>query len=77
MEKIIVLSRCISVRKNGGDFHFRGFFLGHKIKKIKIHNETPECFELRSDYILYLEVSQIRNEVLWGKCLKVKNINSD
>jgi hypothetical protein len=75
MEKIIVLSRCISVRREWCDFHFKGFFSGQEIKKITVQN--TELFITRNDYILYLEVRRIKGSVLWGKCLKVKNISSD
>ena len=57
------------------DFHFKGSFHGEIIKGIKIEgNKILEC-HIGDEYLLYLEFLRINEGYLYGKLIKMKEIN--
>lgn len=72
---MIVVTRCVSVKNEAEysvyKFHFKGFFKGHKIKEVKIEG-SHELFKKKEEYLLALEVIEIREETLVGSLLKFK-----
>jgi hypothetical protein len=79
MKKVLVVSICEKVKKIKNkhysyEFHFIGFLHGQKIRKINVQVESKVEIELDEEYILYLDILNIKGELLETKLIKCKPI---
>lgn len=81
---ILVISRCLAKRgsvktkKVYYRFHFKGFYLGEKIKMIHLY--TSENFHEQNltkgeDYLLWVKKMRVSKEILEVELIKHKIIN--
>lgn len=68
---ILVISRCVSKRKSVKGkhsfyrFHFKGHYLGEKIKEIHLFPiETEENLSKGDDYLLWVRKRRVNSEIL-------------
>lgn len=82
-ELILVISRCISKRKNPKNsknfyrFHFKGFYRGQKIKVIHLHPPVEFADQQLikgDDYFLWVKRRRVENEILEAELIKYKKI---
>lgn len=74
--ELILLTRCLG--KSPQDetlFHFKGVFLGNKIKYVKLRNSTRENIVVGEDYILHINAAIVKGFTLRGTVIRVKNLN--
>lgn len=78
-ELILVISRCISKRKNSkGEktfyrFHFKGYYCGQKIKVIHIFAPADQLSK-GDDYLLWVKQKKVFQEILEVDLIKYKKI---
>lgn len=68
MEKIIVVSKCLKSKRDSYLFHFKGVYAGSRIKSLVIYSDYS--FEPGNNYILGLEVYEIRSGILVGRSVR-------
>lgn len=82
-ELILVISRCVSKRRSPKRnlsyyrFHFKGYYLGHKIKIIHLfpeNNELNEQLSKGDDYLLWVKRRRVLDEILEVDLIKYKKI---
>lgn len=54
-------------------FHFKGVYLGHKVNTLRSSSRN-DLFHVGSVYLLYLEVEDIKNNELYVKIIKNKQL---
>lgn len=74
---VYLLSTCekVIVKKSKylAYFHFKGVYKGLKISSIKLESET--ALNVKMDYLLFIEVTEVKSEVLYGRVLRSKMID--
>lgn len=73
MKKVFIISLYEKKLNQGHLFHFKGFYLGQKIKQIIVQGGE---FEFNSAYVLALEDVSVCDETLFGRCVKSKKVFS-
>jgi hypothetical protein len=68
---IYVLSLCTNKKKDRCEFHFNGFYKGHKISRILVRSQV---FEVGEEYLFQLSNMSIEDTKLVGECLKHKKL---
>jgi hypothetical protein len=81
---ILIISRCVSKRKSIKakklyyKFHFKGFYMGEKIKIIHLfptdENKGNEQLSKGVDYLLWVKRREISHEILEVDLIKYKKI---
>ncbi len=73
-DKILILSRCLKVKSDEYEFHFKGYFQGNKIDSVRLIEAREGLFHKGHDYLLW--VTHIKNidQVLFVKLIKHKKI---
>lgn len=78
---ILIISRCVSKRKSvKGEccfyrFHFRGHYLGERIKEIRIYPQSGnENLTKGDDYLLWVRKRRVNNEILEVDLISHKKI---
>lgn len=71
MKKIYIISTCLNIKKDYSEFHFKGFLKGEKIKKIRLDQTN---FELDENYLIKIKKPVVKQQVLYGKCVKFKKL---
>jgi hypothetical protein len=74
---VILVTRCVSCNQEQSsflfEFHFKGFLKGNKVERVKI--EVPErIFTLKEDYLIAVNVLEIKKGTLVGSLLKYKKL---
>ncbi len=80
MREIIIISRCLRVKKNNaqeqmGEFHFKGVYSGHAIKKIYLGIKRGQEVVVNEEYLLHIQLFTVREGSLTGKIMRLKNLN--
>lgn len=70
-KNIYVVSRCLKKRDDGYQFHFIGYFNGHRIKSIEVFGGQ---FELGEDYLLILDGVYHEGGQLYGDLIRSKKV---
>lgn len=76
-----LVSRCVLVKKSESHFHFNGYFLGQKISRVIVRSQGGRiCLSLgefvtKEDYVLFLEILEIKNTILITNHLKSKHLS--
>ncbi|MCO4793599.1 MAG: hypothetical protein KC493_07800 [Bacteriovoracaceae bacterium] len=74
---VILVTRCVSkkeIKKSFHyEFHFKGYFKGTKINQVLIC-QCEDTFNLKQDYLLAVEVDEIKKGTLYGSLLKYKEL---
>lgn len=83
-ELILIISKCVSVKRQSlkeddiYKFHFRGFYLGQRIRCIHIYlsdlHKGSDQLTKGDDYLLWVKRRKIINEVLEVELIKHKKI---
>jgi hypothetical protein len=73
-ELILIISKCERIRKNAYEFHFKGFYLGEKIKILVVTNSEKVTLELDINYLLWAKKVDLINGILKVEILKIKKI---
>jgi hypothetical protein len=79
-EMLLILSRCQASRKSPSSlktyykFHFKGFYIGLKIKEIHVFPHNKETFEKGRDYLLWVRHIAVKDLTLEVELLKHKEI---
>ncbi len=79
-EKILILSRCLTVRKSPRTtrkyyrFHFKGYYRGFKINEIHVVCGENADLTKGDDYLLWVEQVSLKESVLEVRLLKYKKI---
>ncbi len=73
--RVVVLSRCMGLTKNKRvySFHFKGSYKGQLIKVIYLR--TFYGFVKNQDYLLYLNIIEIKEGIIWADVLKMKSLD--
>jgi hypothetical protein len=77
MKAIIIVSKCIKVRKRGTtetwfQFHFRGVFGGEAIKKVELKGRNDFKIQVGEEYLMYVQMISCEKGIVTGNILKVK-----
>lgn len=74
---VILVTRCVSKEKLNGqhlyEFHFKGYLKGEKVSRVEIKTDVDD-FIVRDDYLIALEVEEIKKGTLKGSLLKYKRL---
>lgn len=76
-KKICLVSRCVSESNEEVKFHFKGYYMGVKITEVVLCKKSGKfcpSFILKEDYLLFLEIIEIKNTILVVNHLKSNNI---
>ncbi|MFA6237358.1 MAG: hypothetical protein WC635_08545 [Bacteriovorax sp.] len=83
-ELILVISRCVSLRKAiKGEklyyrFHFKGYYSGQKIKSIHLFpaefNIEKQQLSKGDDYLLWVKRKEVKGEILEVELIAFKKI---
>jgi len=78
MQNIIALCRCVGAvpKKRVIEFHFRGVYSGHKIRKILVRYYGMEEINLDEDYLIYIGEVKVKESILTGVIWRVKSLNN-
>jgi hypothetical protein len=77
---ILILSRCqghlygAKSKKHIFRFHFKGFYSGLKVKEINLISLKNEEIVKGNDYLLWVQLVQLKKEILEVTLLKYKKI---
>ena len=78
MRTVIIISKCIGENKREQKyplkFHFKGVYFGHFISSIQLKAVSTELPVINVDYLLYVKVEQIQDEILKGEIIKLKRL---
>lgn len=67
-KQVLVIGSCIRVFPNCFDLRFRGHYLGHEIKSIRVYtNHTPDKIHLGLELVAEIEVICCLGNVLEGR----------
>lgn len=58
-----------------GEFHFKGVYSGHSIKKIYLRIKLGQDVVVNDEYLLHIQLFTVRDESLTGKIMRLKNLN--
>lgn len=77
MKEIYLISSPIKIPTNSSWalFHFRGYYLGHKINEIAVHSKNIQ-FEFNDEYLMKLEVLSLKRARLITHLLEAKNLKN-
>lgn len=77
MRSVYLLSTCEKVTYKKAkflvSFHFKGVYLGHKIRLVELLSDTK--LEKGSDYFLFIELLSINQGKLLGRIIRYKSID--
>jgi hypothetical protein len=79
-EKILILSRCITMRKSLRTarkyyrFHFKGYYRGLKINEIHVVCGDKAELSKGEDYLLWVEQLSLKETILEVRLIKYKKI---
>ena len=74
MKYFILLTQCLEVRNSYYKFHFKGAYNGLMVREIRlIRNDF--LVELGQEYLIYVEFTKIKNNILWGVVIKLKALS--
>lgn len=68
--EIILISKCLGQSIAGSAMHFKGYFLGEKIKKVIVDAKLDKGIQ----YIVYGSVREIVEGVMYVKGSEIKEI---
>ncbi|MBL6991153.1 MAG: hypothetical protein ISR65_15320 [Bacteriovoracaceae bacterium] len=80
-QKVVALSRCIKTKvtttklPNTYTFHFKGMYMGVKIKSIHIISKGPLDIKKGEDYMLYLKVKTVTGGILNVDLINCKKLS--
>lgn len=69
-----IVTRCLSSKTNGNQFHFRGYYLGFEIEKI-FSFDSDYKISINLDYLIWAKVISIKNKILYVKIIKLKSMD--
>jgi hypothetical protein len=77
---ILIVGRCLcQITKEKGAvmnrFHFKGYYLGNKVKEVHVRSEDAMQFIKGVDYLLWVKSESIQMGILNVQCLKSKKIS--
>lgn len=80
MRTVIIVSKCLRVTKfnrneSRYEFHYKGVFKGSYIKKIVLHGDIKIAIDRGEEYLIFVESPNVLSETLFGKIIKIKNLN--
>lgn len=75
MKEIYLISYVLKTSKNWSLFHFKGVCHGKMIKEICVHHPNEVLF-LKEEYLLYLEIKELRGTRLVTDLLEAKSLKS-
>ena len=71
------MTRCVSKRTVNGEnlyeFHFKGYLKGERVNKIEFKSDDGS-FRVKDDYLIALNVDEIKKGTLIGSLLKYKKL---
>lgn len=71
MKKMYIISICDAYINDTAVFHFKGFYLGNRIKEVRVKN----CYVVKGEcYLLKLKKPVVRQQVLYAYCEKQKKL---
>lgn len=71
MQKLYIISTCLQLKKNYTEFHFKGFYKGERIIKVRVYSGN---FEENSSYLIKLKKPVVKQQVLHAVCVKHKKL---
>lgn len=79
MRTIIIISRCLKMKRNKNDtiyiFHFKGVYLGQQVNSLELIH--PGELSLNHDYVMRVKVEQIaEDKILRGIILAAQDLDS-
>lgn len=78
MRTVIIISKCTALSKKKvaypAQFHFKGSYDGHYLTRIDLKFRSELNLIKGEEYLLYVEVDQIVNEILYGTIIKSKRL---
>jgi hypothetical protein len=76
-EQIIIISCCIQKCQSISIFRFNGYYLGRKIRLIKIRNSNPQfTIELNNEYVVLIKIVQVKDQILFGDLLWCRKLEA-
>lgn len=79
MNNVIIVSKCLRVtnftfNKKKFLFHFRGVYVGKKIRKIELVGDCNLSILKGEEYVLYVKIVSFENHVVRGTIIKFRDI---
>jgi hypothetical protein len=79
MNTVIIVSKCLRVtnftfNKKKYEFHFRGVFVGNKIRRIELTGASDLNIKKGEEYILYVKIVTLENGIIKGFILKSRDL---
>ena len=79
MNTVIIVSKCLRVTKFTFDkkkfeFHFRGVYVGNKIRKVELIGPNGLNIKKDEEYILYVKIVTLENGIIKGFILKSRDL---
>ena len=74
-ELVLIFSRCEKKVNKDYQFHFKGYYQGHRIKNLLAQTLIYQHIELHQNYLLWSKKLELNNGVLRVKIIKYKKIN--
>lgn len=80
MKTIIIVSRCLRVKKHGPEhelceFHFKGVCAGEALKSLQLKSRKDFQVKKNEDYLMYVQVEKLLQGRLEGTILKIKMLD--
>lgn len=70
--KLYLISTCIKINKQYSIFHFKGYYLGQRIKEVLVDNNG---FIVGEEYLVKLKAKEVSSSILYGEVIKFKKLN--
>jgi hypothetical protein len=79
MNNVIIVSKCLRVtnftfNKKKYVFHFRGVYVGKKIRKVELVGDDSLNILKGEEYVLYVKIVSIDKDIVRGTIIKFRDI---
>ncbi len=79
MNNVIIVSKCLRVtnftfNKKKYAFHFRGVYVGKKIRKVELVGDHSLNIIKGEEYVLYVKIVSIDNDIVRGTIIKCRDV---
>lgn len=76
MRTLIAISRCLKSYPDGGEFSFKGFYVGEEIIRLVLQSASgPIVWKKGEDYVLYIRVLSIETGILKGQVIRSRSLD--
>ena len=79
MNNVIIVSKCLRVinftfNKKKYLFHFRGVYVGKKIRRVELVGDDTLNILKGEEYVLYVKIVSIEDHIVKGTIIKFRDI---